>query len=312
MHFQLRSLYVLALIGGAYCGAAAVTLTSLYGTTSTNGHYSTTASATPTNVASGTITAFCTAYYTVVSGDTCDLVEEKAGGRVPDSSGSSLIILLQNGITAAQFLAWNPEINSGCTNLEPGEAYCVAASATPSTSSMPTSAVPTPSNVAPGTVTASCTKYHTVVSGDTCNMIEGEYDITATQLLTWNPEINTDCTNLIIGENGITAAQFLAWNPEINSGCTNLELGEAYCVAASATPSTSSMPMSPVPTPSNVAPGTVTASCTEYYTVVSGDTCDLIEGEYDITATQFLTWNPEINTDCTNLIIGEAYCVASS
>ncbi|KAH7919458.1 hypothetical protein BV22DRAFT_859494 [Leucogyrophana mollusca] len=83
---------------------------------------------------------------------------------------------------------------------------------------------------------------------------------------------------------------------------------KAYCVAASAPPSTSSY--GGVPTPSNVAPGTITASCAEYYTVVSGDTCDLIEGEYDITATQLLTWNPEINTDCTNLIIGEAYCVA--
>ncbi|KAH7925017.1 hypothetical protein BV22DRAFT_1129366 [Leucogyrophana mollusca] len=167
MHSGFCSLFaLLALINQAYCGPSA---------------------ATPTNVASGTITTDCTAYYTVVSGDTCDLVEAK------------------NGITAAQFLAWNPEINADCTNLELGEAYCVAASAATTTTTSSVSAA-TPSNVAPGTVTASCTAYHTVVSGDTCYLIEGEY--------------------------GITDAQFLAWNPEINSGCTNLIIGEAYCVAS--------------------------------------------------------------------------------
>uniref|UniRef100_A0A8H7XNW2 LysM domain-containing protein n=1 Tax=Psilocybe cubensis TaxID=181762 RepID=A0A8H7XNW2_PSICU len=202
----------------------------------------------PDNVAPGTITDGCTTYYTVKSGDSCTVVEDNFN------------------ITLAQFTTWNPEIDSQCTNIEVGLAYCVASSSSSSTGP--------PSNVASGTITDGCTDYYTIVSGDSCPAIETKFNITMSQITTWNPEINSECTNI--------------------------QLGLAYCVASSLAPPTSGPP-------SNVASGTVTSGCTSYYTVVSGDSCSVIEAKFGITLAQFTTWNPEINSQCTNIQVGLAY-----
>jgi hypothetical protein len=69
---------------------------------------------------------------------------------------------------------------------------------------------------------------------------------------------------------------------------------------------------SPSGPPSNVASGTIIAGCTQYYTVVSGDSCFTVETQFSLTFAQFVAMNPEIDSQCTNLDLGEAYCVASS
>lgn len=46
--------------------------------------------------------------------------------------------------------------------------------------------------------------------------------------------------------------------------------------------------------------------------VKSGDSCAAIETAYDITFAQFYAWNPAVGSNCQNLWIGEAYCVAAS
>jgi hypothetical protein len=53
----------------------------------------------------------CDSCYKVVEGDSC--------GAITSS----------NHITLAQFRAWNPDLNSVCTNLEIGYNYCVGVSA---------------------------------------------------------------------------------------------------------------------------------------------------------------------------------------
>ncbi|KAK7014296.1 hypothetical protein R3P38DRAFT_3003090 [Favolaschia claudopus] len=204
----------------------------------------------PGNVASGTITDGCTGYYTVASVDSCATIESKYN------------------LTLAQFITMNPEINLGCTNLALAEAYCVA-------SSNSSSGTGPPGNVAPGTITAGCTEYYTIVSGDGCASIESKFEL--------------------------TLAQLIAMNPELNSGCTNLALGEAYCVASSN--STSSGP------PANLAVGSL-GNCTSYHTVASGDTCTAIDASAHIALADFLRWNPEVNAACTNIELGSAYCVS--
>ncbi|KAK6987472.1 hypothetical protein R3P38DRAFT_2661607 [Favolaschia claudopus] len=220
------------------------------------GNYTLTVAPVPANVAANVTTAHCAQYYTIVSGDTCPGVESKF--FIDDSMFKSL----------------NPGINTQCTNIVLGLAYCVFSIFPPDTST-PTGP---PGNVAPGTITEGCTQYYTVVSGDGCASIESKFNL--------------------------TLSQFIAMNPEINTGCTNLALAEAYCVASSN--STSGGP------PANVAPGTITEGCTEYYTVVSGDSCASIESKFHLTLSQFIAMNPEINSGCTNLALAEAYCVASS
>ncbi|KAJ7140505.1 hypothetical protein C8R43DRAFT_588687 [Mycena crocata] len=288
------------------------------------GNYTLPVALVPSNVAPNVTTSRCAQYYTIVAGDGCPSVEAK--------------FYIDN----TMFMSLNSGINSQCTNIVLGLAYCVFSIFAPDTSA-PTGP---PANVAPGTITAGCSKYYTVVSGDGCASLESRFNLTLSQFITMNPEINSGCTNLALAEAycvassnstippnvapgtitagctqyytvvsgdgcasieskfGLTLSQFIAMNPELNSGCTNLALAEAYCVASSN--STSTGP------PSNVAPGTITTGCTQYYTVVSGDGCASIESKFSLTLAQFIAMNPEINSGCTNLALAEAYCVASS
>lgn len=236
------------LLGGAYCVQ-----------TSNSTGQSSNPTGPPSNVASGTITTGCTEYYTVVSGDSCPLIETKFN------------------ISVSLFKTMNPEINSACSNILAGEAYCVQTSNSTGSSSSSSSSNGPPSNVASGTVTTGCTKYYTVVSGDSCATIQTRF--------------------------GISITQFLTMNSEVNSACTNILLGEAYCVQSSTTIAGSNVP-------TNIASGTTT-SCKQYYTIVSGDNCNAIETKFGITDSQFHTWNPEVNSACSNILLGEAYCVSA-
>ncbi len=46
-----------------------------------------------------------------------------------------------------------------------------------------------------------------------------------------------------------------------------------------------------------------------YYTIQSGDYCGKVEDLFSITMAQLMFWNPDLHADCSNLDLGEAYCV---
>ncbi|KAE9408800.1 hypothetical protein BT96DRAFT_913903, partial [Gymnopus androsaceus JB14] len=110
---------------------------------------------------------------------------------------------------------------------------------------------------------------YTVVSGDTCNGISSELNV--------------------------TVAALLAANPVVNAQCTNLFIGEVLCVPTTAPPTP--------PTPPT------TSNCTANYTVASGDVCISIANQFNITASQLEAVNTEINANCTNLVPGEVLCI---
>ncbi|PIL32555.1 hypothetical protein GSI_05258 [Ganoderma sinense ZZ0214-1] len=299
----------------AYTAPTTLPPTSTAPTTTTT-PTTTTSLPAPTNIANGTITTGCTDYYTIQSGDTCTTIDTNFS------------------IALTDFLAWNPEVNSQCTNIVLGLAYCVSGPP------------PTTSPIAPGTITTGCSTYYTVQSGDTCAVMETQFDVTFDQIRQWNPEIDSNCANIqpgfgycvagpaagtgtitpsqgctayytvqsgdscgvIDAQFNITLTQFLTWNPEINSQCSNILAGIQYCVAGPSGGSTTTTTSAAAPTGS----GTITPGqgCKQYYTVVSGDNCSVIESKFSITLTQFTTWNPEINSQCTNLELGVQYCVS--
>ncbi|KAJ7207185.1 LysM domain protein [Mycena pura] len=191
----------------------------------------------------------------------------------------------QFGVTMSQLLAWNPQLNSGCSNLLLDEAYCVngAPTSSGSGSGVPSMTVAPPAPTPPGT-TGACFVWHTIVSGDSCGAMETQF--------------------------GITMAQLLAWNPQLNSGCTNLLLDEAYCVdgAPTSSGSASGIPSTTVAPPAPTPPGT-SGACFVWHTIVSGDTCGAMETQFGVTMAQLVEWNPQLNSGCTNLLLGEAYCV---
>ncbi|AEO68673.1 carbohydrate-binding module family 50 protein [Thermothielavioides terrestris NRRL 8126] len=51
-------------------------------------------------------------------------------------------------------------------------------------------------------------------------------------------------------------------------------------------------------------------NCSGWHTVAKGDSCSSIEKKYNITAKQFLAWNPSVSSDCTtNFRVDSSYCV---
>ncbi|KAJ7222200.1 hypothetical protein GGX14DRAFT_352573 [Mycena pura] len=309
-------------------------------------------------------TANCGAWYFVEPGNFCQQVA------------------LNNSITLDDFITLNPEIDANCTNLWAEYFYCVApfpplsatstvpmvtsnatavgtllvmsltTATTPLTTQNLASAtgIPAPTQIAAGTVTSGCAWYYTMDAGFNCTWIESYFNISEADFNLWNYNPNPPCPNLnpgsaycvqvlnntlinpptptnaakgsapsgcmewytvasgdgctsITQKFGLSAAQFAALNPELTSTCTNLGLGEAYCVRAVGQISAA--------VPTNAVVGTDNNDCAKYDTVISGDSCPAIEARNNVSDSLFRALNPEINAACTNIQLGEAYCVAA-
>ncbi|TFK69174.1 hypothetical protein BDN72DRAFT_840792 [Pluteus cervinus] len=220
----------------------------------------------------------CTTY-TVQTGDTCVSI---AGAH---------------DLLYPELLAYNPSINPYCTNMAAGSLICVSPpggatwTGTPipsatvtQTAIYATATVAPPASIAFGTTTH-CGQYYTVNSGDFCQLIALNFTIALNLFEAINPSINADCTNLIVG-----LSYCVFPTADWNSTDTN--------------PTTSTTVAAPTPTP----PGT-TDECYQWYIVQPGDFCGLIESQFDITFAQLQFWNPSLNSDCSNLLADEAYCV---
>ncbi|EPE06553.1 hypothetical protein F503_02681 [Ophiostoma piceae UAMH 11346] len=233
----------------------------------------------------------CDKFYKIVKGDTCDKIASA------------------NGISTDEIYAWNNDVGTNCYGLYVGYYLCVhtpgaitsavstTTSGTTATASGPATATASattttgtasaaPSPTQPGTI-SSCTKFHKVVSGDTCATIESDA--------------------------GISAAEFSAWNTGIDSDCSNIYLDYYVCIdgpaiaAVTTTSSATATTGSAVPSPTQ--PGTVDA-CTGFHKVVSGDTCATIESAAGISAAEFAAWNTGINSDCSNIYLDYYVCIA--
>ncbi|KAI5865101.1 carbohydrate-binding module family 50 protein [Durotheca rogersii] len=122
---------------------------------------------------------------------------------------------------------------------------------------------------------AQCTEIYTVLAGDRCIDIIAKYG------------------------SAFTLQEFYSWNPQVNSACTNLYIGQQVCVGVGTTPTGCAAP---------TMPG-LAAECTSCYQVVEGDTCWVVVAKTGVTLGNFYSWNPSINADCTNLLLGYNYCV---
>lgn len=217
------------------------------------------------------------ATYSVQAGDTC------------------FGVAAAKGITFTQLLSWNPALNPTCTNLITGSNICISVpggvvyNATAIAGVTPTqtgvyatiTAPPPTSGLAFGTTT-NCGKYYQVADGDYCQ--------------------------IVALKNSIDLALFTLINPSIDQSCSNLVPGLWYCVqpieswnvtTASTTFYTTVSP--PAPTDSGTSD-----ACYVWYIVKEGDACYTIAASYGITLDMLFAWNAALNTDCTNLILGDA------
>ncbi|KAL1869088.1 hypothetical protein VTK73DRAFT_3366 [Phialemonium thermophilum] len=218
--------------------------------------------------------------YTLKPGDTCQS------------------ITAATGVSFSSLLGYNPTISPDCGNLNmTGSVVCISNPEgdfdPPPSPSNPnvknqyaTAEVPAPGPT-PFRTTPHCGTFYQVQVADTCQRITLAAGVSLDLFEEINPSIDADCHNLIPG----------LW----------------YCVqptkdwntTAPSNPTTSTTLAPPAPTP----PGT-TGNCFAWHVVVSGDTCQLLEETLGVTMDQLILWNPNLAADCSNLLLGEAYCVA--
>jgi hypothetical protein len=118
------------------------------------------------------------------------------------------------------------------------------------------------------------------------------------------------CTS-VLGKNGILMADFLAWNPSVMTTCTGLWAEVNVCVntightpkpvATSTTTAPTNLP-SPIQTP-------VASNCNRYHQVASASTsCQAIADYWGVKLADIKSWNPSLDSTCSNLKVGHHVC----
>jgi LysM domain len=133
---------------------------------------------TPKPIQSGMV-GNCNTFYLVQPGDGCAAIASK------------------NGITLAQFYAWNTQVGTGCPGLWANTYACVGVigfvRSSPTTSEG--NGITTPTPIQTG-MTGSCKKFYFVKSGDSCVSIAGAVGVSLDQFLSWNPAAGGSCAAL--------------------------------------------------------------------------------------------------------------------
>lgn len=211
--------------------------------------------------------------YVIRSGDSCEaLASSKA-------------------CTFQQLVSWNPLLDDYCSNLIVDQNICVGppggikefvtipGATVTKTATYATITASRPASVVSGT-TYKCGKYYLVQPGDYCEIVAISNDISFALLRKLNPQLDEKCSNLLSGYH--------------------------YCVLPYEDPSKTSSTTVQAPTST---PSGTTNTCYEWYVVQSGDSCSKIQDKYAIQFSQLKAWNPDLNDNCTNLLLGVAYCV---
>ncbi|RYP36756.1 hypothetical protein DL768_010914 [Monosporascus sp. mg162] len=125
--------------------------------------------------------------YAVQSGDTCQSISETVG------------------VTWAQIISWNPEIDQLCSNLETflGTDICITnprgdfsiPTNTHGATSIATTPAPVPTPIPDGT-NAQCGQYYLIGSSEDCSTITSKFNIELDDFLFLNPQVWRNCTNL--------------------------------------------------------------------------------------------------------------------
>ncbi|ATY65640.1 Peptidoglycan-binding Lysin subgroup [Cordyceps militaris] len=129
---------------------------------------------TPTPTQDGMVSG-CNSFYKVKSGDGCyDIAHD-------------------HSIAISDLYSWNPALKGDCSGLFPDYYLCVGRAGTPTTSTPPANATPTP--VQDGMV-KNCKKFYQVKSGDGCYNLAQSNNIALNDFYSWNPAVKSDCSGL--------------------------------------------------------------------------------------------------------------------
>ncbi|KOS19721.1 hypothetical protein ESCO_001355 [Escovopsis weberi] len=151
--------------------------------------------------------------------------------------------------------------------------------------------------------------------GDTCDSFATNWGISVDQLKTLNPGL--DCDNFGSQDTYCIVGTVTPDAPGESSTTTSTTSSSSTSTTTTSTTTTSttskatSSAAQPAPTsntPSPTQPG-IADNCDKYHKVVSGDGCGAIEAQYGISNDQFSQWNPNIDSQCSNLWVDYYVCV---
>ncbi|ODM15751.1 hypothetical protein SI65_08985 [Aspergillus cristatus] len=133
-----------------------------------------------------------------------------------------------------------------------------------------------------------------VQDGDTCSSIASSQRISVTDLLKYNPTLNSACSNLIISNNICIGPSGTQYTPTTIAGATATKTNQYATATVS---------------PDSTTAGGTTDKCGKYHKVSAGDTCEQISLKYSISVDLFLAINPSAGRGCSFLSPGIEYCV---
>ena len=228
--------------------------------------------------------------YTVTASDTCSSI---AIGLTHSGKPTSF----------AQIVSWNPAVGAGCTNLQNlvGTVICVSAPGG-YTGTMPGSTTTTVTSTASLNV-SNWTPFSnlptvTGVVGPNVTIVpyaNGTLDDCARYIsapFVSNYSLNTTSSSCqdAAAQFGVDLSDFIAWNPSLNNtggGNCTLQPGYDYCVRV------------------YDVINNATQYCTEWEITQPGMGCSQFANLYGVETSQFVLWNPEVGSDCSNFTMGE-------
>ncbi|TLD21139.1 hypothetical protein PspLS_09235 [Pyricularia sp. CBS 133598] len=270
-----------------------------------DGSKATTAAPMPTN-AQGESNTRCGTWVTITDGGTC--------------AAASVAF----GITLDDFYFLNPQVDSSCSNLWLGYAYCVAAVGDIQTYPGYPVTAPATSFTRPPAAPEPTSTFELPPPGPRASgTIEGCFfyeDAWPSEFVAENPGWNSCERWAKYG--GVTVEELVAWNPSLEGVECELKSGFSYCVqkevidnndgeittttsATGMNPGQTSTTALPSPTtgpapPAETQPGAI-ESCKKWYVVMPGDGCWAISNQYGIALDEFYKWNPAVGSDCGKL-----------
>lgn len=239
-------------------------------------------------------------------------------------------------ITEAQFKAWNPAVNPGCSNLGTmnGTEVCVAAPGRKFVPPTGTTALPPMTPTTPATIPTDaadgsggsarpCGQWYEVQKGDYCNLLTLRFGISLADFLFLNTAVNANCTNLLAEESYCVAAvgDINTYSGRPGYVSVTLDPSAAFTgVPFTALPDATETPYSRLYTPLPVATGT-RDDCVHYFAGedyqvnVTGSSfsspCALAATVYGVDLDLFASWNPglgDVTSPSCAFEAGVRYC----
>ncbi|KAL7764034.1 hypothetical protein ACKLNR_005179 [Fusarium oxysporum f. sp. zingiberi] len=202
------------------------------------------------------------------------------------------------------FFKWNPEVHEDCSGLFVGYWYCVGVklnatnnleweTSTPPSTPPPEPTSYTPTKLTPANSDFTPTPSHGPMPTDCIHYHQAEAD--------------ESCRDVLKTYSYLSKDQFFKYNPVLKNNCDGLWKDNWYCVGVK---SDLLMPPTVTTTPSDIPSGSP-KDCKAWYYTTGGESCEQLANMFGtFSADEFISMNPAVFEDCSDIEDNTWYCVA--